>query len=633
MLKYLMFAFLLLPTISDAQKYPVNKIPDSLKIGADAVTRFEELSVIIRSPSKAVVKHKYAITVLNASGDKFAYYYNSYDKHSSLQEITGYLYDAEGKELKKVKKKDIQDLSEDDEISLMTDNRVKRHSFFYRNYPYTIEYEDEKELDGIFFLPRWQPILSFGLAVEESNYIVEVPENYQLRYKQFNYSNQPIIISNGKKQVLSWKLLQLKSVEPEPFMPELNEVTTSVFIAPSDFEFSGYNGNMSTWQNFGKFVANLNKNRDALPDNVKTEIQLLVNGVTSTEEKVKIIYNYLQKNTRYISIQLGIGGWQPFEAKFVANKRYGDCKALSNYMVSLLKEVGVKANYVLIKSGNAKQGLWEDFPAPYFNHAVACVPNGSDTIWLECTSQTESAGFMGSFTGNRTALMIDENNGGYIVNTPKYYVSENLQLRKVVAEINKDGTLIAQVKTVFTGIQQELQHSLIHNYSTEERKNYLNKYISLPTYEVETNEYLETKGRIPVVEEKLRIISSGYANITSKRLFITPNLFNRSGKISNEKPRKFDVEIDYAFKDIDTIEIEIPDGYIAEALPKDVVLNSKFGTYKITFSVKGELITVLRMYERNAGKYPPSEYPDLVNFYNEISKADRSRIVMIKKVS
>lgn len=40
----------------------------------------------------------------------------------------------------------------------------------------------------------------------------------------------------------------------------------------------------------------------------------------------------------------------------------------------------------------------------------------------------------------------------------------------------------------------------------------------------------------------------------------------------SDKPRKFDIEIDYAFKDIDTIDIKIPDGYIAEALPKNVTI-------------------------------------------------------------
>jgi hypothetical protein len=413
-------------------------------------------------------------------------------------------------------------------------------------------------------------------------------------------------------------------------MPSFTDVTTNVYVAPNDFSIGGYNGNMSTWQNFGKFIAELNKSRDELPENIKSDIQKLVSGLTSTEEKVKVLYEYLQKNTRYISIQMGIGSWQPFDAKFVASKRYGDCKALSNYMVSVLKEAGVKANYVVIKSGRGAKGLWEDFPAPYFNHAVACVPNGKDTIWLECTSQTESAGFMGSFTGNRKAIMVDEE-GGHIVRTPNYFTNENLQLRKVTADINKEGTLVANVKTVFTGVQQELQHSLIHNYSDEERKKYLNSYISLPTYVVEKNEYKETKGKLPIVEEYLKIVSAGYANISSKRLFVTPNLFNKGGKLSNDKPRKFDIEIDYAYKDVDTIIINIPEGYTTEALPKDVSITNKFGTYSIQFSVKGEQINVLRIYETKEANYPASDYSDLVKFYNEIAKADRSKIVMLKK--
>ncbi|MCU0322853.1 MAG: DUF3857 and transglutaminase domain-containing protein [Chitinophagaceae bacterium] len=630
MLKKVFIVFLLAPLHLIAQKFPVSKIPDSLKEGANAVKRYEELGIVIKSPGKAVIKHKYAITILNESGDKFSYYYNSYDKLSSLQDITGYLYNADGKELKKVKKKDIQDVSSDDEMSLMTDDRIKRHSFFYKTYPYTVEYEDEKELDGIFFLPRWQPLLSFDFAVEESNYWVEVPENYQLRYKQFNYNKAPLITNNGKKQVFSWKVNNQKSIEYEPLMPSFTDVTTTVYVAPNDFTIGGYNGNMSTWQNFGKFIADLNKSRDELPENIKKDIQSLVSGVTSTEEKVKILYEYLQKNTRYISIQMGIGSWQPFEAKFVATKKYGDCKALSNYMVSVLKEAGIKANYVVIKSGDNKVGLWEDFPAPYFNHAVTCVPNGKDTIWLECTSQTASAGFMGSFTGNRKAIMIDEN-GGHIVRTPNYLTNENLQLRKVTAEINKEGTLVADVKTVFTGVQQELQHSLIYNYSDEQRKNYLNRYISLPTYVVEKNEYKETKGKVPVIVENLKIVSAGYANVSSKRLFITPNLFNKGGKLSSDKPRKFDIEIDYAYKDIDTIVIKIPEGYTTEALPKDVSLASKFGRYSIQFLIKGDQIDVLRIYEINEANYPASDYAELVKFYNEIAKADRSKIVMLKK--
>ena len=134
-------------------------------------------------------------------------------------------------------------------------------------------------------------------------------------------------------------------------------------------------------------------------------------------------------------------------------------------MVSILKEAGIKANYVVATAGGGEKGLSEDFPVPsYFNHVITCVPNGKDSIWLECTSQTVPAGYMGSFTGNRKVLLIGDD-GGHVVQTPTYTAKENLQTRKTIAVVKPDGSMTADVFTHSTGEQQELQHHLIHDYS------------------------------------------------------------------------------------------------------------------------------------------------------------------------
>src|SRR5207244_663743 len=104
-----------------------------------------------------------------------------------------------------------------------------------------------------------------------------------------------------------------------------------------------------SWQELGKFQVQLNSGRDKLPDAVKQTVHQLTDQISDPKEKVRILYEYLQRNTRYISIQLGIGGFQPFDASFVASKSYGDCKALSNYMYSLLKEANIKSCYTQIK--------------------------------------------------------------------------------------------------------------------------------------------------------------------------------------------------------------------------------------------------------------------------------------------
>ena len=109
---------------------------------------------------------------------------------------------------------------------------------------------------------------------------------------------------------------------------------------------------------------------------------------------------------QYISIKLGIGGWQPLTAKFVSEKGYGDCKALTNLMMALLKEAGIKSNYVLILAGADENDINTSFPASYFNHVICAVPMAADTVWLECTSQVKDPGYMVSFTGNMHSLIL-----------------------------------------------------------------------------------------------------------------------------------------------------------------------------------------------------------------------------------
>ncbi len=630
MKRWISIAACMLPFMLAAQSYNVDLVPDSLKKDADAIKRFEELRVVIKGINKAVIKHKYAITVLNEAGDSYAQYENSYSKLQSLSDIDGNLYDASGKRLKNVKKKDIADVSYDDQMSLMTDDRLKRHNFYYRSYPYTIEYEDEQEFDGIFFLPYWQPQDDERFSVEQSRLVVEMPNEYELRFKQFNYDGQPNKNSQ-KTTTYTWEVKNMKAIESESFQPAWREVTTSVFLAPAQFQIGGYTGDMRTWQDLGKFITSLNKGRDQLPENVKQDIHKLTDNISDIHEKVRLLYEYLQKNTRYISIQLGIGSWQPFEAKVVATKRYGDCKALSNYMVSILKEAGVPSNYVLISAGAGRKGLWEDFPAPYFNHAIMCVPTPKDTIWLECTSQTESAGYMGSFTGNRKALLIAYD-GGHVVKTPGYSMNDNLQVRKISAKVDEAGNLEADVHTKFVGIQQELQHILIHEATKEQREKYFNRTLNLPTYKVDKIDYKEEKKSIPVIDEDIHVTSLNYAATTGKRLFIKPNLFNRQDiKLNTDKERKFDIQFNYSFSDIDSIEVSIPEGFAVESVPKDVSFNNKFGAYSIEFKIDNNKIFVVRTNSRNEGLFPASEYKLLAKYFDDIHKADFSQIVFVKK--
>ncbi len=630
----LLIAVCFLSLIMQAQVFPASAIPDSLTENANAVLRAEELRITIKDIDKATVHHKYVMTVLNEAGRRYAVYHNSYEKLVSLSDIDGNLYDANGKHLKNVKKKDIADFIKDDQMAFVTDNRIKMHSFYSTDYPYTVEYEDEQDFDGIFYLPYWIPQLSNFCSVQQSRFVVETPVDYKLNYKSFRYTGKPSIINDGKKITYTWEVKNLKAFDDEVYSPNLEELTTAVFLAPVDFKIEGYTGKMDTWLDFGKFIATLNAGRDVLPDNVKKDVHDLTDHLNSTREKAYALYDYLQKNTRYVLVALGIGGWQPYNANYVATKKYGDCKALSNYMVSLLKEAGIKGNYVLINGDeNDLHGLWEDFPSPFFNHAIVCVPDGKDTIWFECTNQTMAPGYLSAFTGNRKALMIADD-GGHIVHTPVYTPKDNLQIRVVSASIDSTGKLSAILNTRYTGVQQDIPHAIINDLDKDYKEKYLNSELNLPTYKVNSSKYIEKKALVPEVNEQLDITALSYATVSGKRIFIKPNLFNKvPSKFNESDTRLFDIEYPFSFHDIDSIDIKVPEGYVAEALPKSVSLNSKFGDYSIVYKVDNDKVIVIRDYERASGRFPAADYKEFAEFYNNMYKADRGQVVLVKKDS
>ena len=616
--------------------YAVSKISKKMLENAHAVKRMEHQSFIINNERSTIIRHYYAITILNENGDEHASLEVYYDKLTSINYISGTLYNAAGVQIKKIKTKDLNDYSAVSDNSLAEDGRVKTFDFNYKVYPYTVEYEIEVLKNNSFMFPGWIPQEGESLSVEQSDYTVVFPEGYQLRYKSLNYSGEPKKSLDKGKQNLSWTVSNLPAIKLPFAIASWADLATVVYIAPNNFEIGGYKGNMESWKSYGDFLNQLNKDKDVLPANIATEVKNLTAGVSDEKERIKILYNYLQKNTRYISVQLGIGGWQPFDASYVAKNGYGDCKALTNYMHSLLKAANIPSYYTVIyagSSGYAKNRFMQDLPSSQFNHVVLLVPTGKDSMWLECTSQQAPAGYMGEFTGNRKAVSITEA-GGVVVSTPSYGVNENQQLRIITAKLTEEGTLQMKVDTRYECFQQESLSYLINALSEKKVKEYLEKNLSLSTYDINKFSYKETKSELPFIEENLDITVPNFATITGKRIFITPNILNRSStQITSDTLRKSDFVFDFPYRDKDEISIELPEGYQIESKPKDRKLETPFGKYILTTKLEGNKIIYSRLMEQFSGRFAPKMQKEIVEFFKEVYSADRSRIVLVKKES
>ena len=172
----------------------------------------------------------------------------------------------------------------------------------------------------------------------------------------------------------------------------------------------------------------------------------------------------------------------------------------------------------------------------------------------------------------------------------------------------------------------------MYSSTQEEKENYLNNTLSIPTYKIERFQYKEIKSSLPEIEEYLTINAPGYANLSGKRIFLVPNLFNRSEtRLPDNSSRKNPINFNTAFLDIDTITIHIPDGYLIESAPKNTQLNGPFGNYSLQFEFTEKYIRMIRYIKSEINIFPATDYPKLVEFMNQIYKADHSRIVLVKK--
>jgi len=614
-------------------KYPVNAIPEELKKDVNSVVREDVMVYTIESRSEATMHAVFAVTILDEKGNHFATRLVGYDKLTKIRNFTGTVYDANGQVIRKLKTGDAHDQSSFDGFTLYSDNRLKWMDLAQNTFPYTVEFDYEVSYKFLYFIEGSAILSRENVSVQHASYELIYPVALKPHVKALNIKEPPII-SRTKEgaESMKWNFEKVMPIKFEPYGPDPSTLIPKIIAAPSEFEYSGYVGNMSSWEEYGKWNLLLNEGRDQLPEATRQKVRELTKGMTTKEEKARALYEYLQNKTRYVGIQLGIGGLQPFEASVVDQNAYGDCKALSNYMVALLKEAGVKAYYSTVWGGDNGPSVLVDFPSHQANHVIVAIPNGADTLWLECTSQTNPFGYQGKFTGDRKALMITEQ-GGKLVNTTRYSASQSKQIRSADVVIEKNGNGKAKIMTTFSGLQYEDDNlDAIVNMQHDDQKKWVQKNTDIPSFDINSFSMINKKDRIPsaVVNEELTL--NRLASVSGKRLFLTPNLMNRSRFVPEKSEnRRTNVVLRYGYTDIDTIRYHIPQELYPEFLPPPVRLKSKFGEYEASFTLDQGKVVYVRKMIRNRGEYAPETYNELVEFYKNISKADNVKIVFLNK--
>ncbi|MFZ5940117.1 MAG: DUF3857 domain-containing protein [Bacteroidota bacterium] len=601
-------------------------ISEDLKKDASAVVRYFDVEYAVADINSYTVTESAAITILGKGGETYARVIGYYDDWISLQTIEISVYDMNGMLIGNVKPRDIEDRSYISSGTLYQKSRIKTYKPLMNSYPYTIVYKLVSRVTNFISFPDWNPQRGSNTSVERGSLDLTVPESYGVSMKTFSASEPEVTSGNGIKRY-SWKVNSIRAFPDEQFSPPYFEMTPTVMIKPEEFLIDGYSGSTASWEEFGRFHLNLNSGLDEISPEGMAEIYKLIKDATSERQKVEILYKYMQKKTRYVNVTLGIGGLKPYPASYVEKFGYGDCKALTNYMHSLLKVAGIRSLYTKVQAGSSHEPVLIDFPCQQFNHIILCVPFEKDSMWLECTSQTLPCGYLGEFTDDRWALLITEN-GGQLVKTPSYGSHDNFMNTKAEVVFNKDFTANCSAQIEYGNLQFEEVYYL--NYlDADQQKKELYDMIDIKEFILNSYKFTELPGIHPEIDLDLDISLNRYTSKTGSRIFLPLNLMNKTSFIPDKlDERKNDIYVRMAYLDTDTIIYTIPEDYRIEFLPEDQEITSVFGRYHSHVEADGNRIMFVRSMERKNGTFPKDNYQDLYNFYKEINKADNQKAML-----
>ncbi|WP_026704445.1 DUF3857 domain-containing protein [Flavobacterium soli] len=610
--------------------YSISDIPSEMKENANAVVRLSQIDVKIISRKSMTVTTKTVVTILNENGLEHMDASEYFDKSTKIKSIEATILNESGKEIKKIKRKDFKENSIS-EGSIITDNRVLYLDYTAIQYPFTLIFESEVETSNTAFIKTWYPIQDHNISVEKSIITINCIPELGFKFKENNFAEYPTIKKEISGNVVSFAASNLKALKNEDYSPSLSTYAPNVMMGLDYFHLEGVDGNAKSWQEMGKWFSDeiLSGTRE-LSEESKTKIKHLVSDEKDPIKKAKIVYNFVQEKTRYISIQEGIGGWKPMNAKDVDRLGYGDCKALTNYTKALLETVGVPSHYVRLYGDRNKKSVVEDFVSMQSNHVILAIPNQENYIWLECTNQITPFGFQGKFTDDRLALMLKPE-GGEIVKTHEYTTNENTQISKGNYSIDEKGHLTGSVSIKSKGTQYDNKFMNENKSSDDLNKFYKSYFSHINNLKLKKINFSNDKEAIEFSEE-VALDASEYANITGQRLMFAVNAYNPiSGIPSRYRTRNNPFEISRGFSDYDEIVIDFPEGFAIEAKPENFEVKDVFGHYKTEYVVVNERqLLYKRTYTANPGYYDKKDYESFRKFREQIAKSDNAKIVLVK---
>ena len=598
----------------------------------DALVISHDESFTLQSPGSGVYRVRSIILVINENGLSQASPIIYTDSFRSLASFSGEI-EALGRKVK-FGKKDLQTVS----ISsgLADDSYVSVYEPSAR-YPFTISYEYSVNYKGgVITFPAFVPITEEKVELQKGSYILDLPAGTERVSYASKAEAMPVREAKGRT-IYEWKISDFQAIADEDLMPPSRELLPLVLAAPRSFYYAGTTGTQGDWKEYGLWLSGLQEGADVLPDAVVEELRALTKDCKTDFEKLRLLYGRLRETTRYVAIQLGIGKLKPIEAAEVARSGFGDCKALSNYLMAMLKAVDVPSYYYIIHTD--RKDLLPGFTsAGQMNHAMLAVPlpEMQDTVFVECTNPSIPLGYRHADVAGHEIVLIKPD-GGELVRVGSY--PDSLSRREQRTEVQLFSTGNASLKHC-----RRLYLDFAENYISwndlkqDTRERMLTSGFKLHPEGLTIDSVSDNfdgyasagRGFCPEKTIEYSFSTRVYAHGDGTRLFVPMNPVAK-GLSFQKRERVNDIVIPEGYASVDTVVVQIPLGYAVESLPEPVELDTPWATFSSSATEDDGCVTVVQAIRFKRFRAPKTSYPDFRDFARKVNRCYDSSFVLISR--
>lgn len=580
------------------------------------------------------------IKILRPEGERYGVISTVFDSQSPIRAIRAWCIPESGPD---------RDVSDRDAVDggfpgaeLITDLRVRQLRVPGATPGSIVGYEREQLQRAPNLIYVWQ--FQNLIPTRETRLTLELPRGWSFRVTWLNHAEEaPVALSPTAWQ---WTLTDVHPVHQEPHMPPLASVAGQLVITL--LPPPGQKAPNQSWADIGHWYSDLTRGRRDPSTQIKQKVQELTAGTSAIIQKMQLLSRFVQGQIRYVAIELGIGGYQPHSAAEVFAHGYGDCKDKATLLSSMLKEIGIEADYVII---NASRGIVTSASPPSleFNHVILAIhlPDGVDDpafqavvvhpklgrlLFFDPTDPLVPLGSLrGSLQGNYGLLVTAQS--GELMALPQSSPDANGFHRSAKLSLAADGTLSGSVDETWTGDHGVEQRRMIR--SRTQASDQIREVEAQLGQSLATVRILKAgMGNVLDIDKPFiwsySIEADNYAKAAGDLLLVRPRVFGSEteGFLETPESRQLPIQFDAREHDTDVFDISLPSGYTVDELPPPANADYGFASYHSHTELVGNVLHYARELVIKEADVPAASADQLKVLYRVITNDERMTAVL-----